>query len=968
MTETFRVEEKADHPPFAKTASDGPEEPIEEETMRKSSNAEPDVVSSPERDGGDKTTERRDSETLTDTTAPKVQTRVRPRRRLRVLVVIGRLILLALALAIAWIVLWTLGRSTDRQVETFSEPIDQVIVEEVNGRVTFEAGTTTEVTVEREWLLTDRPEVLMVADNGTLRITAKCGAFCQTHITGTAPAGAKIVVRTEAGYIDVTGFGGGVDLNTSAGNVNVTGINGPAKLRSDAGSIRGDISDGDVDAQTSAGGIDLVVLGDFSRISAVSDAGSVSLTVPDDVYRVDADTSVGRTEVNVSTAPDAARVIVARSDVGNVTIDRVLAAAGAAAAQEGLGAPGGGSPVIPSGELGPTDAAELEGFLDELLLSQMEENHIPGAAVAVVRDGQVLLAKGYGYADLENGIPVDPELTVFRIGSSGKVFTWTAVMQLVEQGRLDLGADINTYLDFRIPDTYPQPITLEHLLTHTAGFEESWYETFTLDADEVLPAGEWLAAHIPARVRPPGDSPAYSNYGAELAGYIVERASGRSYGQYIQEHILDPLGMAYSSATGMPGNPRAQASVGYFYDDGAFEPVPDLGDDYFGQIAMAPAGGHASSVADMARFLIAHLQDGFYGDEASEMRILGESTARQMQTILYAPDPRLQGTAYGLFDFSDNGQWALGHNGDTLGFRSLLLLIPDQNLGVFVVYNSETAAGLELQHLGFQRAFFDHYFPAPPVEPIQPSADFDEGAGRFEGTYQLTQMSYTTLEKFMEVSGGGQVEISSPGDGTLLWTTPWGVWKFVEVEPLYFRQVDRSFGIAFREDGQGRITHLFSDMTPMYTFEKLAWYETAGFNMALLGATLLIFLSMIVAATIGAVRSRRHRGEAKDETRGTRASTRILLGISALNVLFVLGTFIWGNPRPMFGVSPAFQVVLGLGVLSAALTAGALVGMALAWKDRYWGTASRLYYSVVSVAALAFVWFLNQWNLLGWRF
>jgi hypothetical protein len=154
----------------------------------------------------------------------------------------------------------------------------------------------------------------------------------------------------------------------------------------------------------------------------------------------------------------------------------------------------------------------------------------------------------------------------------------------------------------------------------------------------------------------------------------------------------------------------------------------------------------------------------------------------------------------------------------------------------------------------------------------------------------------------------------------------------------------------------------------MYTFEKLAWYETAGFNMALLAASLLIFVSMIVAATIGAVRSRRHRGEPKGDARGTRAATRILLGISALNVLFVLGTFIWGNPKPMFGVSPAFQVVLGLGVLSAALTAGALVGMALAWKDRYWGTASRLYYSVVSVAALAFVWFLNQWNLLGWRF
>ena len=125
--------------------------------------------------------------------------------------------------------------------------------------------------------------------------------------------------------------------------------------------------------------------------------------------------------------------------------------------------------LAPSQPQGPTDPAELEAFLDELLARQMEENHIPGGAVAVVRDGEVLLAKGYGYADLENGVPVDPELTVFRIGSSGKVFTWTAVMQLVEQGKLDLNVDINTYLDFRVPDTYPRPITLEHLLTHKIG-------------------------------------------------------------------------------------------------------------------------------------------------------------------------------------------------------------------------------------------------------------------------------------------------------------------------------------------------------------------------------------------------------------------------------------------------------------------------------------------------------------------
>jgi hypothetical protein len=384
---------------------------------------------------------------------------------------------------------------------------------------------------------------------------------------------------------------------------------------------------------------------------------------------------------------------------------------------------------------------------------------------------------------------------------------------------------------------------------------------------------------------------------------------------------------------------------------------------------MVPAGGHASSIMDMARFLIAHLQDGRYSDAASgEVRILQEGTAERMHSTLYAPDSRLLGTAYGLFDFSDNGQRALGHNGDTLGFKTLLLLMPEQNLGVFVAYNSESAGELVLQHLGFQRAFFDHYYPAHAAEPIQPPADFAERAGRFEGSYRLTRMAYTTLEKFMEFFGAGLVKVSDPGDGTLLWTTPWGEWGFVEVEPLYFRQVDGNFSIAFRENDQGRITHLFSDLAPMYTFERLAWYETPGFNMTLLGGCILIFLSMIAAASIGAIRNRRRSGDPKTEPRGARAARWILLGICVLNLLFVVGSFLWINPRPMFGVSVAGQIVLGLGVLSAVLTVGAVGYTAVAWKDRYWTTAARAHNTLATFAAIAFVWFLNYWNLLGWRF
>src|SRR5215207_1907067 len=257
----------------------------------------------------------------------------------------------------------------------------------------------------------------------------------------------------------------------------------------------------------------------------------------------------------------------------------VLSTSGSAMGQEKGDARSRDVATAPSQQQGPTDPAELEAFLDEELGREMKKHHIAGAAISVVKDGKLFFAKGYGDADLENGIRVDPERTNFRIGSLAKLFTWTAVMQLAEQGKLDLNEDINTYLDFPIPDTYPQPITLKDLMTHTAGFEDLYYERLAKDPNDLLPPREWLISHMPARVRPPGDIAAYSSYGASLAGYIVARVSGEPYDQYIQEHILNPLGMVHTTAqSSMPPDIRAHTSVGYTYEDGAFQVFPDTSD------------------------------------------------------------------------------------------------------------------------------------------------------------------------------------------------------------------------------------------------------------------------------------------------------------------------------------------------------------------------------------------------------
>ncbi|MGB7093843.1 MAG: serine hydrolase, partial [Anaerolineales bacterium] len=598
---------------------------------------------------------------------------------------------------------------------------------------------------------------------------------------------------------------------------------------------------------------------------------------------------------------------------------------------------------------GPTDPAELEAFLDDLIEGYLEEHHIAGAAVAVVKDGELFFTKGYGYADLENGTPVDPERTVFKLASNSKPFTWTAVMQLVEQGKLDLDEDINTYLDFQIPDTYPEPITLGHLMAHTSGFECLYAEILAHDADELVPAGEWLASHIPARVRPPGDLAGYANYNADLAGYIVARAAGVPYHRYIQENILDPLGMAYSSAqTPLPPELGPYQSVSYTYKDGAFQIFPEP--DYLAQEAAVPGAGMASSATDMARLMIAHLQNGRYGDA----RILEEATAQQMHSTLFTHDPRIRGNAHGLLDISDNGQWTIGHYGGAAfaEFNNAMLLLPDQNLGVFVAYNSVGSDAINTQHLGFMREFFDHYYPPPEAAPIEPPADFAERAERFTGSYRISQSSYSNIEKVLGLFTRFAT-ISDLGDGTLLWTIFGNELRYVEVEPLFFRQVggDQVGGtdMVFREDDQGRITHMVTGFAPQWSFEKLSWYETSGFNMVLALTCVLIFLSLLIAALIGFIRDRRRRGDQEPAPRGARVARWIIVGISALNLIFLVYTALWGMEEavPFFGVSLIYRLVLLLPVLAAVLTVGALVYTVLAWKDGYWGIAWRVYYTLV---------------------
>ncbi len=333
---------------------------------------------------------------------------------------------------------------------------------------------------------------------------------------------------------------------------------------------------------------------------------------------------------------------------------------------------------------GPQNVTELASFLNTTISDELSTYHIPGATIAVVKDGKLLYANGYGYADVANKTPVDANATLFEIGSVTKLFTWTAVMQLVEEGKIDPHADVNTYLtDFKIPATFPQPITMENLMTHTAGFEAQPEGVAVSDPKDIQPLGATLAQTMPARIWPPGQVWSYSDWGAALAGYIIQEVSGIPFNQYVAEKIFTPLGMNNTTIEQPVPSPLVEnVSKTYAYKDGTFQQTQDW------TIGMAPIGAIHSTASDVAKFMIAQLQNGEYNGT----RILNTSTALDMHSAHFTPDPYTK-FALGFFMGNQNNESSISHTGYTAYFRSEIFLLPERNVGLFVSYNSAGEGG-----------------------------------------------------------------------------------------------------------------------------------------------------------------------------------------------------------------------------------------------------------------------------------
>lgn len=607
----------------------------------------------------------------------------------------------------------------------------------------------------------------------------------------------------------------------------------------------------------------------------------------------------------------------------------------------------------------PIDPASLEVFVDGVMAAELRAGQIGGATFVFVRDGAVLLAKGYGYADVKKRKPVIVGETLFRPGSVSKLLTWTAVMQLYEQGKLDLNVDVNTYLQkFQIPKTFPEPITLSHLMAHTAGFEEMVKDLAVRTPEELVPLEDYLASNMPARVYPPGKIAAYSNYGTALAGYIVEVVSGTPFEAYIEEHIFKPLDMRASTfREPLPAPLRDFMSVGYSIKKGVLK-----AEEFELLNGLYPAGSLSITATDMARFMIAHLENGRLG----EAQILKEETARLMHAKHFSSDPRLDGNAHGFWEKRLNGVRMIEHGGDTIYFHSQLVLFPEHNLGMFVSLNTATDKSDLRGHL--LQSFLDRYFPVPnPPEP-EPLAEFAERAKKIVGNYMFSRVVFSSYEKLMALLS--QVSVRVTADQTLLTSFPMGMGakQWIEVGPYLFKEIGGPGSLMFKEDDLGVVRYLYVNEYPMIIGIRAGWRNALSFNILLLVIILLIFLSALrwpLGAVFGRICGR------KREERPAPRLARWMAGLMVLaQAVFMVGLAVMLSDfnKLLFGIPPALKILLALPVASVLFLIGSFFFAAAAWMRGYWTGCARVHYTLVFLAGLVFLLFLNSWNLLGWRF
>lgn len=615
----------------------------------------------------------------------------------------------------------------------------------------------------------------------------------------------------------------------------------------------------------------------------------------------------------------------------------------------------------------------LEVFVDGLVDAVMAEHTaLPGITISVVKDGKIILLKGYGLANVENNIPVDPANSMFRIGSITKTFTGLAVMQLVDEGMLNLDADVNTYLDnFTIPDTFDEPITLRALISHRAGFEDSAFgHLFVQDARKVRPLDEYLANFMPERVSPPGITSTYTNYGIALAGYIVEVVSGQEFASYVEQHVFERLNMDHSTMREPLGadHPDAISAelepllvTGYAKGpDGKPAAQPF---DFVGQVG--PAGSISSTAKDMANYMIARLDD----DRYEGGRLVSPDTTARMRERLYDDRPLALDAAHSMADGTFDGYEWRWHNGGTTTFFSDMTLYPELRLGLFISTNSRDG-GPEASAM-IPKLIFERYFPSRAVfvEP-KPADDFVVRGQKYAGHYMLTRRSHTKLQKLLALTASATFSVDT--EGYLIRSFGGQQTRYVEIEPGVFQSAEaepadrnRTDYIYFYENENGvpvRASVLVNDLT------RVSYWQSPDFFFLTIGVAVFFSLTTLLGAW------RRVGRSSKEDVRqrwaaGLSTTTAIAVLVAAGGLGFTTAMAASNDTSIFFDWPPSsLKAVLYAAILIIFLAVGMTVLLRAAWSTRGWSLWRQIHYTLFTLSCVTLLWAFVEWNLIGFKY
>ena len=606
------------------------------------------------------------------------------------------------------------------------------------------------------------------------------------------------------------------------------------------------------------------------------------------------------------------------------------------------------------------DAADLSAWLDGRVPYALKSGDIAGMVISVVKDGHVLLQKGYGEADVAAKRPMDPETSMVRPGSTSKLFTWTAVMQLVQQGKLDLNRDVNDYLDFKIEEKFGKKISLLDLMNHRAGFEEGLKDILVYDPKLAQTTEQYLKQHPRPMLFPPGEVPAYSNYGVALAGYIVQRVSGEPFEAYVDHHIFQPLGMAHSTMVHpLPAKFEALAAKGY-------RSASDKEPSAFEFVTTAPAGSATVTAADMARFMLAHLQQGSLDGYA----MLDPATTALMQSPSESGPPGFGVMAHGFFYGKQNGHLVIGHGGDTIVFHTELDLLPQDGVGIFFTFNSR---GKDSAVYGARKelfdGFMDRYFPAAAEKDAPALASAPADAQKIAGRYQSSRrIEHGFLSALYLMS---QTVITANPDGTIVVPNfMGGNDSFREIGPQLWRKVGGAQELTLK--GINGVKTVIDSENPVSVLQEADFLTSAPLTLTVLSLSVLVLLCTLVFWPLGALLRRADRGSsgASPEVRRLRLWQRIAVTVDAVYLMawLLLIQPVLSTDLALYNTAHDW-LVRSLQVSGLLAIAAALVGLWAAWRMQRSDASrlSKLWSVLIALALLGVVWIGVVGQLMSWN-